>query len=770
MENPELTPVQRSPITNQVDVASVQAVTDRPVLASENFLRDSGIPELIFENYTFVSHIADGGWGSCFKFRQSDGGPDDGKMVALKFFGMVGSSKPIPQMIEEEIKKDWDLNRLKSVPKLLGYIVDSFEGYAHEYRRERKDLIPRPPHLVWGKKFRGRYLVKVSECLEKDIMNTLITEHVQFGQRAASTVFRNLIVSLKEVHDAGIIHKDLKPENFIFSTHIDRTTNLAALGAQSFKIKLIDFGCCAFLGPGQSEIQSSTQRIDGTPMYYAPETLLRHVHSKATDIWQAGVCLWILLFQKYPFDSDSVTRRYRDGSLKFPEKSSFKIPENCRDLFHKIFSVDPRMRPTCDDILKHSWIRDCASLPNDDFGEEYRNSIKDWILRQKLKETIDRGVVKCDEIKTNFLDAITARTMPHFQISTPQYRSLQRSFLKAVGFDSNSSTPDNHEGLAVRGGIDFENFRRILLENGIEVFATEEAFRLFDIDGGGTVDYFEFLSVLAPFREAAHESESVVDRTCRFYFEMFDYNASEGISREEFRAAITQILLDFRDEGYSCEDVDEVFNTIDVNGDDDISYPEFRAWFDQVTRSVSVHRSVTLGRAMSSRRISGTGPTIIDAIAAVAETVVDDSDVDEAAQILAFMLSGNKTSLIESGIGLAGTSSIPASINFEKMKLGGDDMTLISSQRPSSLTTAPAGFFPATSTEIKQVSACKGSGPIPPLSFEAPLNTSVAQISNPFSFASSSGLMNSTPSANSTIKPQTNQFFTLSPPAPVGKK
>jgi serine/threonine protein kinase len=669
MENPTSTPVKSSPITIQVDVALAQPVTDRPVLASEKFLRDSGLPELIFENYTFVSHIADGGWGSCFKFRQSDGGPDDGKFVAMKFFGMLGCSKPMPQMIEEEIKTDWDLNRLQSVPKLLGYIVDSFEGYAHVYHRERKDLVSRPPHIVSGKKFKGRYLVKVSECLEKDIMNTLITEQIQFGQRAASTVFRNLIISLKEIHDAGIVHKDLKPENFIFSTHIDRTTNLAALGAQDFKIKLIDFGCCAFLSTGQSEIRNSTQRIDGTPMYYAPETLLHQVHSKATDIWQAGVCLWILLFQKYPFESDSHTRRYKDGSLKFPEKTSFKIPDNCRDLFHKIFSVDPRMRPTCDDILKHSWIRDRASLPNDDFGEEYRNAIKDWILRQKLKETIDRGVVKCDEIKTQFLDAIAAKSMPNFQISTSQYRSLQKSFLRAIGFDPNSSTPDNHEGLSVRGGIDFENFRRILLENGIDVFATEEAFRFFDIDGGGTVDYFEFLSVLAPFREDAHESERVVDRTCRFYFEMFDYNASEGISREEFRAAITQILLDFKDEGYSCEDVDAVFNTIDINCDGDLSYPEFRAWFYQLTRSVSVHRSASLGRSMSSRRITGAGPTIVDAIAAVSEIAIDDSDVDEASQVLASMLLGNKKSTIESSVGDGETSSIPASSLFEKMKI-----------------------------------------------------------------------------------------------------
>ena len=589
----------------------------------------------------------DGGWGSVFKFvRESDGLP-----VAMKFFGMIGCAKPVPQVIEEEIRKDMDLNRLNSVAKLLGYVIDSYEGYAQEYRRERKDIISRPPHLVWGKKFKGRYLVKVSECLEKDIMNTLIMENVKFGQRGASTVFRNLILSLKEIHDARIIHKDLKPENFIFSTTVDRSTDIATLGARTLGIKIIDFGFSALLPPGEDEVTCSTQRLDGTSMYYAPETLTRKVHSRASDIWQAGVTLWILLFQKYPFDSDNATLRYRDGCLRFPELSAVTVPENCKDLFGRMFAVDPNRRPTCDEILRHSWIRDYASLPNDDFGEEYRNSIKDWILRRKLRETIERGVVKCNEIKTQFLDEILARTTSHFHLSTSQYRSLQGSFLKAIDFDPNSSSP---EAISVRGGIDFENFRRILLENGVEVFATEEAFHVFDLDGGGTVDYFEFLSVFAPFREAPSEGESVIDQSCKFYFEMFDYNASEEISREEFRAAITQILLDFKDSDVSCDDVDQIFDTIDVDKSGEISYPEFREWFQQITRSCStvVHRSGSVGiaRSQSVPRRSGTGPTIADAVAASlassnmaigSEGSALDDDVFEAADILSTMLLGD---------------------------------------------------------------------------------------------------------------------------------
>ena len=107
---------------------------------------------------------------------------------------------------------------------------------------------------VYGKKYKGRYLIKVSECLEKDVMNTLM-DNVRFGQKAASTVFRNLISALLEVHNDNLIHRDLKPENFMFvNNNMDRTTDLTQMGMQELSIKLIDFGSAAQLPVDELEL------------------------------------------------------------------------------------------------------------------------------------------------------------------------------------------------------------------------------------------------------------------------------------------------------------------------------------------------------------------------------------------------------------------------------------------------------------------------------------------------------------------------------------
>ena len=87
-----------------------------PKLASETFLKyakDKCVPELDYNDFEYICHVADGGYGSVFRYRRKD----DGKLVAMKFFGMV--SDPSQQYIEkEEIVKDWELNRLQCTAKV----------------------------------------------------------------------------------------------------------------------------------------------------------------------------------------------------------------------------------------------------------------------------------------------------------------------------------------------------------------------------------------------------------------------------------------------------------------------------------------------------------------------------------------------------------------------------------------------------------------------------------------------------------------------------
>ena len=544
-----------------------------PILASNDFL-SKDIPQLSIHDYEYISHAADGGWGSVFKYRCKL----DGKLVALKFFGMNGTARPMGKEIENEILKDMDLNHLECCAKLYGYIVDSYTGYVAEKKRYRKEIVQAPPHLIWGKRYKGRYLVKVSECLEKDVMNTLI-DNARFGQKAASTVFRNLILGLSEIHRDNMVHRDLKPENFMFvNNNIDRNTDLVHIGVHDLDVKLIDFGSAIHLDPG--EVEKTCDGNVGTKLYNAPETCLRKIHSKATDVWQAGVTLWVILFQKYPFSPDA--SRYSEGKLHFPHHS--RVSDNCRDLFNRIFTVDSTKRITCEQILQHSWIRDYASLPDDDFGEDYRNSIKEWVYRKQLRMAIEHEVEKSKHVKTT-IEALVANDPSAGNtpliVSTVQYRQLQKAFVKTTG---GHDQMDVESGL--HKGVDCPTFCAICSEHGVSQFAKEEIFKAFDLDHSGLVSYYEFLTVLTSFREVVDPDDT--HSICKFYFEMFDEDGNEEISREEFYLALKQLLLDY--DSMSFEDITLVFDTVDIDGNGAISYEEFKAWFEEVTRHLTSSR------------------------------------------------------------------------------------------------------------------------------------------------------------------------------------
>jgi len=151
---------------------------------------------------------------------------------------------------------------------LLGYFFDSYEGHARHVVRKDSDIV------VTGKCIKGRYLVKVSECLKEDVMTCLLRGDTKFGERDASTLFRNFIVALKECHDLAILHRDLKvtihnpqftyrkrfvltlsdmimqPENIMFEYDINMQRGQKRLAA-----KLVDFGMATTLDPGATVLR-----------------------------------------------------------------------------------------------------------------------------------------------------------------------------------------------------------------------------------------------------------------------------------------------------------------------------------------------------------------------------------------------------------------------------------------------------------------------------------------------------------------------------------
>ncbi len=142
---------------------------------------------------------------------------------------------------------------------------------------------------------------------------------------------REIAGGLAAAHRAGVIHRDVKPDNVVLS-------------AADGRAKLIDFGLAhtAHLGEdGNSTV--------GTPIYMAPEQVRGVAITAATDLFSFGVLLYRMATGRTPFAGTTVNE-WRDRLLSADpptpvEELNPTIPPPLADLIRRLLEKDPADRP-----------------------------------------------------------------------------------------------------------------------------------------------------------------------------------------------------------------------------------------------------------------------------------------------------------------------------------------------------------------------------------------------------------------------------------------
>ncbi len=106
------------------------------------------------------------------------------------------------------------------------------------------------------------------------------------------TILRQTCKGLGVAHKAGVVHRDVKPENIITTTAID--------GRE--QVKIVDFGISSMLAAGKD----TGGGIAGTPHYMAPEQILSRSFDGRLDIYALGCTAYELLVGEPPFDARTI--------------------------------------------------------------------------------------------------------------------------------------------------------------------------------------------------------------------------------------------------------------------------------------------------------------------------------------------------------------------------------------------------------------------------------------------------------------------------------
>lgn len=176
----------------------------------------------------------------------------------------------------------------------------------------------------------------------------------KFSEWDVAYLFREFMITLNEIHNVcNMINLDLKTENIV------------CIGSElKSGIKIIDFGMAVSLWDRQEHCQ---QLLVGTPAFMAPETLINYRHrkeamySRASDMWQAGCILYILLMAQLPFglERQGLEERIVAGHITSIDPSLSPL---AKDLLSRLFVLDPARRYTSAQTLEHPWLRDRAQV------------------------------------------------------------------------------------------------------------------------------------------------------------------------------------------------------------------------------------------------------------------------------------------------------------------------------------------------------------------------------------------------------------------------
>ena len=159
----------------------------------------------------------------------------------------------------------------------------------------------------------------------------------KLDENEARMIFTQVVDGLNYCHQQSISHRDLKLENII----VDKQN----------QVKIIDFGFSTLTEAGER-----MKIFCGTPSYMAPEIVQRKEFlGAAADLWALGVLLYALLSGTFPFrglTDKELYAKIAKGIFSFPHC----VPQAARNLIGSLLSVDPSRRPSCAQILKHTWV------------------------------------------------------------------------------------------------------------------------------------------------------------------------------------------------------------------------------------------------------------------------------------------------------------------------------------------------------------------------------------------------------------------------------
>jgi eukaryotic-like serine/threonine-protein kinase len=178
----------------------------------------------------------------------------------------------------------------------------------------------------------GQYLYLAMEYVPGRTLRALMRERGWLPWQEALAVIDPVLAGLAAAHQAGLVHRDVKPENVLITA--------------DGRVKVVDFG----LARASAAVGNTRAgMIIGSVAYISPEQVTGAPSDARSDVYAAGIVLFEMLTSRQPFTGDTpLTVAYMHVNSDVPPVSSLVggIPQGVDQLVRAATSRDPQQRPT----------------------------------------------------------------------------------------------------------------------------------------------------------------------------------------------------------------------------------------------------------------------------------------------------------------------------------------------------------------------------------------------------------------------------------------
>ncbi|MCS6710494.1 Stk1 family PASTA domain-containing Ser/Thr kinase [Brachybacterium sp. EF45031] len=215
------------------------------------------------------------------------------------------------------------------------------------------------PHVVpvYDQGEDGGQVYLAMQLIEGGTLRDLLRERAPLTIRTSLELAAQILEALGAAHRAGIIHRDVKPENVLLehtgAGPLDRTP-----GA-----KVADFGLARAIGAATA---SSTGTLLGTVAYVSPETITRGSTDERSDLYSLGVVLFEMLTGTQPFVGEQpvhVAFQHVHEDIPAPSSRISTIPAGVDALVTWAAARRPDSRPVSAEALLSAVREQLADLP-----------------------------------------------------------------------------------------------------------------------------------------------------------------------------------------------------------------------------------------------------------------------------------------------------------------------------------------------------------------------------------------------------------------------